>query len=56
MKGPREPGVGAELISSDTYQKRENEFNGSDKVPSVRCNENGSNEKLHDIEVSKLHI
>ncbi|XP_011637355.1 uncharacterized protein LOC105427359 [Pogonomyrmex barbatus] len=50
--GPREPGVGAELIGSDTCEKYKNEFNTSDscKVSPIRYNENGNNEKLHDIE------
>lgn len=54
--GPREPGVGAELIGSDTCQKYKNEFNDPDsrKISPVRYNENGNNEKLHDIEVSKI--
>ncbi|KYN00462.1 PREDICTED: SH3 domain-binding protein 5 homolog [Cyphomyrmex costatus] len=51
--GPREPGVGAELIGSDTHQKYKSEFNNSDihKISSpIRYNENENNEKLHDIE------
>ncbi|XP_012218080.1 SH3 domain-binding protein 5 homolog [Linepithema humile] len=50
--GPREPGVGAELIGSDMYQKYENEFNSNDscKISPVRYNESGNNEKLHAIE------
>lgn len=53
--GPREPGVGAELIGSDTCQKYENEFNSNDscKISPIRYNEGGSNEKLRDIEVSE---
>ncbi|XP_024875554.1 SH3 domain-binding protein 5 homolog [Temnothorax curvispinosus] len=53
-KGPREPGVGAELIGSDTRQKYKNEFNDSDshKISPIRYNENGNSEKLHDIEKS----
>lgn len=49
--GPREPGVGAELISSDTRQKYKNEFRDPDnrKISPIRYNENGNNEKLHDI-------
>lgn len=56
--GPREPGVGAELIGSDTHQKYKNEFNDPDshKRSLIRYNENESNEKLHDIEVSKIEI
>ncbi|XP_014487186.1 PREDICTED: uncharacterized protein LOC106750977 [Dinoponera quadriceps] len=52
VNGPREPGVGAELIGSDTCQKRENEFSASDsrKISSIRCNESRNNEKLHNIE------
>lgn len=52
--GPREPGVGAELIGSDMYQKYANEFNSNEscKILPIRYNENG-NEKLHDIKVSK---
>jgi len=54
--GPREPGVGAELIGSDTRQKYKNEFNKLDnhKKSPIRYNENGNNEKLHDIDVSKI--
>lgn len=54
VNGPREPGVGAELI--DTCQKRENEFNAPDsrKISSIRYNQSGNNEKLHNIEVSKI--
>ncbi|XP_018344064.1 PREDICTED: SH3 domain-binding protein 5 homolog [Trachymyrmex septentrionalis] len=50
--GPREPGVGAELIGSDTHQKYKSEFNDSDsrKISSIRYNENENNEKLHAIE------
>lgn len=54
--GPREPGVGAELISSDTHQKYKSEFNdsGSRKISPIRYNKNENNEKLHDIEVSNI--
>jgi len=52
--GPREPGVGAELIGSDTCQKYKNEFKDSRKISPSRYNENGNNEKLHDIEVSNI--
>lgn len=54
VNGPREPGVGAELIGSDTCQKREKEFSASDscKISSIRYNESGNNEKLRNIEVS----
>ncbi|XP_011880063.1 PREDICTED: SH3 domain-binding protein 5 homolog [Vollenhovia emeryi] len=50
--GPREPGVGAELIGSDTRQKYKSEFNDPDshKISPIRYNENGNNEKLHGIE------
>ncbi|XP_012528141.1 SH3 domain-binding protein 5 homolog [Monomorium pharaonis] len=43
--GPREPGVGAELINSDMCQKYKNEFNnlGSRKISPIKYNE-----KLHD--------
>ncbi|EFN79956.1 uncharacterized protein LOC105187338 [Harpegnathos saltator] len=52
VNGPREPGVGAELIGSDTYQKRENEYSASDsrKISSIRYNESGNNENLRNIE------
>ncbi|XP_032663798.1 SH3 domain-binding protein 5 homolog isoform X2 [Odontomachus brunneus] len=52
VNGPREPGVGAELIGSDTCQKREKEFSASDncKISSIRYNESGNNEKLRNIE------
>jgi len=53
--GPREPGVGAELIGSDTCQKYKNEFNDSRKISPKRYNENGNNKKLHDIEVSNIY-
>lgn len=54
--GPREPGVGAELIGSDTRKKYKNKFNNPDshKISPIRYNENGNNEKLYDIEVSKI--
>lgn len=56
VNGPREPGVGAELIGSDTCQKRENEFSASDsrKISSIRYIESGNNEKLRNIEVSRI--
>lgn len=55
--GPREPGVGAELIGSETHQKYKNEFNdpNNHKISLIRYNENMSNEKLQDIEVSKTY-
>lgn len=50
--GPREPGVGAELIGSDTRKKYKKEFSlDSHKISPIRYNEN---EKLHDIKVSKV--
>lgn len=53
--GPREPGVGAELIGSDTRKQYKNEFNlDSHKISPIRYNEKENNEKLHDIEVSKI--
>ena len=54
--GPREPGVGAELIGSDTHQKYKSEFNDSDscKISPIRYNRNENNEKLYDIEVSNI--
>ncbi|XP_018044306.1 PREDICTED: SH3 domain-binding protein 5 homolog isoform X2 [Atta colombica] len=54
--GPREPGVGAELIGSDTHQKYKSEFNDSDscKISPIRYNRNENNEKLYDIEKSCL--
>lgn len=53
--GPREPGVGAELINSDMDQKYENEFSVADncKLSPVKYNRN---EKLHNIEVSEIYI
>ncbi|EZA46794.1 hypothetical protein DMN91_011860 [Ooceraea biroi] len=47
--GPREPGVGAELIGSDMYQKYEKEFSGADgcKLSLIKYKKN---EKLRDIE------
>ncbi|XP_018376590.1 PREDICTED: SH3 domain-binding protein 5 homolog [Trachymyrmex cornetzi] len=50
--GPREPGVGAELIGSDMHQKYKSEFNDSDsrKISPIRYNKNENNENLHDIE------
>jgi len=52
--GPREPGVGAELIGSDICQNYENEFSVADscKLSPVKYNQN---EKVHDIEVSKIY-
>lgn len=52
VNGPREPGVGAELISLDTCQKRGNDSDRR-KIPSVTYNKN-NNEKMHNIEVSKI--
>ncbi|KMQ93546.1 sh3 domain-binding protein 5-like protein [Lasius niger] len=46
--GPREPGVGAELIGSDTCQKYENEFN-SCKISPIKYNQIENNEKPHNI-------
>lgn len=52
--GPREPGVGAELIGSDIYQKYKNHLRSPDsRKMSNRCAENRIDEKLHDIDVSK---
>lgn len=50
-KGPREPGVGAELIGLSTCQKYENEFNSfnSRKISSIRYNQVENNEKPHNI-------
>jgi len=52
--GPREPGVGAELIGSDIYKNYENEFSVIDncKLSPIKYNKN---EKLHDIEVSRIY-
>ncbi|XP_072755184.1 uncharacterized protein [Anoplolepis gracilipes] len=48
--GPREPGVGAELISSDICQKYENEFNSfNSKLSPIRYNQIENNEKPHNI-------
>ncbi|XP_020288264.1 SH3 domain-binding protein 5 homolog isoform X2 [Pseudomyrmex gracilis] len=53
--GPREPGVGAELIGSDIYQKYKNHLRSPDslKMCSNRCAESRIDEKLRDIEVGK---
>lgn len=50
--GPREPGVGAELIGTDVYQKYEKEFSDADsrKLSPVKYNKT---DKLDDVKVSK---
>lgn len=52
--GPREPGVGAELIGSDIYERYKSHLRNADthKACSSRCAER--DEKLHDIKVSKV--
>lgn len=49
--GPREPGVGAELIGSDICQKYENEFNNFNSriISPIRYNQIENNEKSHNI-------